>query len=89
MEVILIYLCIAAIGLTLLMMVGFGLKNAGARMAGQSKVGLLAFALPLLIFIIAFAVDKTWEGAAVATAIAMTLSGFLALVISGARSLFS
>lgn len=89
MAIILIYASIVIIGLTLLMMVGFGLKNAGARMAGQSKVGLLAFALPVIILVIAFLVDGTWQGAAVATAVAMTASGFLALVISGARSLFS
>ncbi len=84
----LVYLCLIVIGICLLMMVGFGLKNAGSTLA-QSKLGLAAFGLPVLIFVIAFAIDGTATGAAVATALALTLSGFLALLISGARSLFS
>ena len=43
----------------------------------------------LVPFVIAYAVDGTATGAAVATALSLTLSGFLALIISGARSLFS
>ena len=89
MVTILIYLCLALIAISLLMMLGFGLKNAGGTIARESKMVLAAFALPLLIFVVAFLVDGTWTGAAVATALAMALSGFLALVISGARSLFS
>ncbi|WP_420456827.1 hypothetical protein [Rubrivirga sp.] len=88
METILIYLVLALIAVSLLMMVGFGLKNAGTVLS-QSKLGLAAFALPLLIFVIAYAVDGTATGAAVATALALALSGFLALLISGAKSLFS
>ena len=88
MVTALVYLCLIVIGLCLLMMVVFGLLNAGPTLA-QSKLGLAAFALPLLIFVIAYAVDGTATGAAVATALALALSGFLALLISGARSLFS
>lgn len=88
MVTALVYLCLIVIGLSLLMMVVFGLKNASTTLSG-SKLGLAAFALPVLIFVIAFAVDGTATGAAVATAIALTLSGFLALIISGAKSLFS
>ncbi len=86
---ILVYLCLAIIAISLLMMVGFGLKNAGTTIARESKMVLAAFALPLLIFVVAYAIDGTWTGAAVATALAMTLSGFVALVISGAKSLFT
>lgn len=88
MATALIYLVLVLIAVSLLMMVGFGLKNAGGVLS-QSKLGLAAFALPLLIFVVAYLVDGTATGAAVATALALALSGFLALVISGARSLFS
>jgi hypothetical protein len=89
MAIILIYICLAGIALTLAMMIGFGIKNASSRMAGQSKLGLAAFLLPVVILVIAYLVHGAWDGAGVATALAMTLSGFLALIISGARSLFS
>ena len=84
----LVYLCLALIGISLLMMVGFGLKNAGGTLS-QSKLGLAAFALPALIFVIAYVLSGDATSAAVVTAIAMALSGFAALVISGARSLFT
>ena len=88
MVTALVYLCLVVIGLSLLMMVIFGVKNAGSTLT-QSKLGLAAFALPVLIFVIAYAVDGTAVGAAVATALALTLSGFLALIIAGAKSLFT
>ncbi|PAP76604.1 hypothetical protein [Rubrivirga marina] len=88
MVLALVWLCLALIGVSLLMMIGFGLKNAGNAL-NQSKLGLAAFALPLIIFVIAYLVDGTATGAAVATAMFMSLSGFIALVISGARSLFT
>ena len=88
MVIALIWLCLILIGISLLMMVGFGLKNAGSALS-QSKLGLAAFALPLLIFVVAYAVDGTATGAAVATALFTALAGFVALLISGARSLFS
>lgn len=88
MELILIYICLALIGLSILMMVGFGIMNAGNALSG-SKLGLAAFALPLLIFIVAYLVDGTWTGAAIATALFTALSAFLALVISGVKSLFT
>ncbi len=88
METILIYLVLALIAISLLMMVVFGLRNVGTVLS-QSKLGLAAFALPVLIFVVAYAIDGTATGAAVATALALTLSGFVALIISGARSLFS
>ncbi len=88
MVTALVYLCLIVIGLSLLMMVVFGLKNASTTLSG-SKLGLAAFALPVLIFVIAYAIDGTAVGAAVATALALTLSGFIALIIAGAKSLFS
>ena len=88
MVTALIWLCLIVIGASLFMMVLFGLKNASTTLSG-SKLGLAAFALPILIFVIAYAVDGTAVGAAVATAVALALSGFLALIISGAKSLFT
>jgi hypothetical protein len=88
MVTALVWLCLIIIGLSVLMMVGFGLKNAGNTLK-QSKLGLAAFALPLVIFVVAYAVDGTAQGAAVATALFTALSGFVALLISGARSLFT
>ena len=88
MVTALVWLCLIVIGLCLLMMVAFGLKNAGGTLS-QSKLGLAAFALPVLIFVIAYAVDGTATGAAVATALALALSGFVALLVSGAKSLFT
>ena len=62
MATALIYLVLVLIAVSLLMMVGFGLKNAGTALS-QSKLGLAAFALPVLIFVIAYAVDGTATGA--------------------------
>ncbi len=84
----LVWLCLVLIGVSLLMMIGFGLKNAGSTLT-QSKLGLAAFALPLLIFVVAYAIDGTFAGAAVATALFTALSGFVALIIAGARGLFT
>lgn len=84
----LVWLCLGLILVSLLMMIGFGLKNAGTVLS-QSKLGLAAFALPVVIFVVAYAVDGTMTGAAVATAIFTALSGFAALIISGAKGLFS
>lgn len=89
MVPLLVYLCLALIGICLLMMLGFGLTNAGSMIARESKMVLASFLLPVLIFVIAYVVDGTWTGAAVATALAMVLTGFVALIISGARSLFT
>ena len=89
METILIYLVLALVVLSLLMMLGFGLKNASHRLGGESKLGLAAFALPVLVLVIVFAVSGDWTTAAIWTALVVALSGLLALVISGARSLIS
>lgn len=88
MVTALVWLCLGLIAVSLLMMIGFGLKNAGNTLS-QSKLGLAAFALPLVIFAVAYAVDGTATGAAVATALFTALSGFVALIIAGARGLIS
>ena len=88
MVTALVWLCLAIIGLSVLMMVGFGLKNAGNTLK-QSKLGLAAFALPLVIFVVAYLVDGSVTSVAVAAALFTALSGFVALLISGARSLFT
>ena len=89
METALIWLCLILIGLGLLMMVGFGLKNSGHRLAGESKMGLAAFALPVLILVVAYLVSQSWTAAFVMAAVFTALSGLLALVIAGAKSFFS
>ena len=88
MATILIYLVLALIAASILMMVVFGLRNAGTFLQ-QGKLALAAFALPLVILIVAYAVDGTWTGAFVAAAIFTALSGFVALLISGVKSFFS
>ena len=88
MVTALVWLCLIIIGLSVLMMVGFGLKNAGNTLK-QSKLGLAAFALPLIIFVVVFLVTQDATSAAVMTALFTALSGFVALLISGARSLFT
>ena len=88
MVTALVYLCLIVIGLSLLMMVVFGLKNAGSTLS-QSKLGLFGFALPLIIFVIAYAVSGDVTSAAVMTAVFTELSGLVAILISGAKSLVS
>ncbi|MFN3596705.1 MAG: hypothetical protein ACK41D_05485 [Rubricoccaceae bacterium] len=83
----LIYLSLALIALSLLMMVGFGLRNGFARVRGESKLAIAAFVLPVLVLVIAYAVDGRWEAAFIVTAVVMAASGLLALLISGVRGL--
>ncbi len=89
MDQILIYISIAIIAICLLMILGFGVKNASARLKGESKMVLFAFALPLVLLGVMFAVYGTWTSAFVVTAIALTLLGLLSLLVTGARTLFS
>jgi hypothetical protein len=76
-------------------MLGFGIKNASHRLAGESKVGLAAFVLPVVILLVVYAVNignedyNPWAIAFVWTAVVMTLSGLAALLIAGAKSLVS
>jgi hypothetical protein len=93
MVTALVYLCLIVIGLSLLMMVGFGLKNAGSTLT-NSKLGLAAFALPVLIFGVLFAVNQGAEygaflTAGVLTAAIMTVLGLIALIAFGTKSLFT
>ena len=89
MVTVLVYLVLAIVAVSVLMMLGFGLKNASHRLGGESKVGLAAFALPVLVLVIVFAVSQDWTVAFVWTAVIVTLSALLALVIAGVRSLVS
>ncbi len=90
MATILIYACLAIIAAALLLMVGFGAKNASFRLAGESKVALAAFALPVVVLVIVYlAAGGDWATAAVWTALIMALSGLASLLISGARNLVS
>lgn len=85
---ILIYLCLALIAVSLAMMLGFGVKNAG-RIGDESKLGLVAIALPLLLFAVSFVIAGGWIGAGVWTALLMALASVLALLASGARTFFT
>ena len=89
METALIWLCLLLIGFGLLMMLGFGLKNASHRLGGESKMALAAFALPVLILVVAYVLSGDWTSAFVMAAVFTALSGLLALLISGAKSFFS
>lgn len=90
MDQILIYVSLGIIAVCLLMIVGFGAKNAGARLKGESKMVLFAFALPLVLLGITFAVGGgSWTNAFVYTAVLLTLLGLLSLLVTGARNLFS
>ena len=89
METILIYLALALIAGGLLMILVFGAMNAGNRFKGESKMVLFAFALPLILLGVMRAVGGDWTSAFVLTAIWLTLLGLLALLVTGAKSLFS
>lgn len=90
-ELLVVYLPGLLIIGSMVMMVVFGLKNAGARLRGQGKLAIAAFALPLLVFALAFAVNAGNEDglaiASVVTAIVLILSGLAALLIAGVRGL--
>ena len=91
MDVILIWVAIAITALAALMMVGFGLKNAAGSLRGQGKLAIFAFALPLIVFVVAYLAnagnDAQMATAFITTAVVMILSGLAALVVSGVRSL--
>lgn len=86
---ILIWVCLGLIAVSLLMMVVFGLKNSVHRLGGESKLGLLALLLPVIILVVAYAVSGSWTAAAIMAALFTALSGFVALIIAGAKSLVS
>jgi len=89
MDQILIYVALGIIAVCLLMILVFGAKNASARLKGESKMVLFAFALPLILLGITFAVYGTWTSAFVVTAISLTLLGLLSLLVTGALKIFS
>ena len=70
-------------------MVVFGAIHGAHRVRDESKLGLAALALPILILLVAYAVSGSWTEAAIMAALFTALSGFVALVISGAKSLFT
>ena len=93
MLTILIYLTLAMIAASLLVILVFGLKNA-SRVLGQSKVGLAAFAAPVVLLVIFYALNANhpegaWTVAAIWTALITAGLGLLALVVSGVRGLVS
>lgn len=99
MVTILIYLSLALIGLSLLMMVGFGFR--ALALGRKNYIAIGSMALALIVFLIAFtfvnpdayppiksnAVTRT-EAAIVLTAMAMFCLAILALFASAVRGLF-
>ncbi|MEM6327399.1 MAG: hypothetical protein AAF791_09805 [Bacteroidota bacterium] len=75
----------------LIMMIGFGAKNASARLRGQGSLAIAAFALPLVVFGAAYLVnagdDSALAIASIVTAVVLILSGLAALVVAGVRGL--
>ena len=93
MLTILIYLTLAMIAASLLVILVFSLKNA-SRVLGQSKLGLAAFAAPVVLLVIFYALNANhpeggWTVAAIWTALITAGLGLLALVVSGVRGLVS
>ncbi len=89
----LIYLTLALVAASLVVMLVFGLKNA-SRLLSQSKLGLAAFALPVVLLVIFYALNTghpegAWTVAAIWTSLVTAGLGLLALVVSGVRGLVS
>ncbi|NNF58433.1 MAG: hypothetical protein HKN04_09345 [Rhodothermaceae bacterium] len=98
MITILVYLCEALIVLSLLMMLGFGLRTLiGGR---KNYIAIGAFGLALLVFVILYLVWDAGqyaplrgnpvtqgEAAIVLTAVVMFSLGILALLVSAVRGL--
>lgn len=91
MDLILIWIAIIITGLALLMMVGFGAKNASSRLRGQGPLALAAFGLPIVVFVIIYLVNSGNESqlamSLIMTAVVLILSGLAALLIAGVRGL--
>ena len=94
MVIALIYLCLAIIAAALVIILVFGAKNAGARLAGESKLVLAAFGLPVLLLIVFYLLNTSnpegaWTVAAIWTALVTAGLSLLALVVSGVKGLVS
>lgn len=89
----LIYLTLALVAASLVVMLVFGLKNS-SRLLSQSKLGLAAFVLPAVLLVVFYALNAGhpeggWTVAAIWTALITAGLGLLALVVSGVRGLVS
>ena len=89
MATILIYVVLALVALCILMMLGFGLKNAGHRLGGESKVGLAAFALPVVVLVIMYFVTGELDAAFIWATLVVAGLALLSLLAFGIRSLVS
>lgn len=94
MVVALIYLSLFIIAAALVVILIYGAKNAGARLAGESKLVLAAFALPVVLLIVFFAINQgnpegAWTVAAIWTALLTTALALVALLVSGVKGLVS
>ena len=91
MVVALIYLVMGLVAVSVIMMLLFGAKNGAARLQGQGKLAMFAFALPLIVFAIIYAVNtghpNPFAIAMVTTAVVMIASGLVALLVAGVRGL--
>lgn len=94
MIIPLIYLCLVLIALTLGVMLVFGLKNASQRLgAPESRLGLIAYAIPAILTGVFFALNQThpegaWTVGAIWATLVMSGLVLVALLVSGARGLF-
>ncbi len=94
MVTALIYLCGALIVLSLIIIFVFGAKNAGARLAGESKLVMAAFALPVVLIAIFYAINTNNPEGALTVAViwaALATAGLalVALLVSGLKGLVS
>lgn len=94
MVTALIYLCGILIVLSLAVILIFGAKNAGSRLAGESKLVIAAFALPALLVLVFFALNQghpegAWTMAFIWASIVTGVLALIALLISGIKGLVS
>lgn len=94
MVTALIYLCGILIALSLVIILVFGAKNAGSRLAGESKLGLAAFAVPVVLIALFYALNTNNPEGALTVAVIWAAIGtaglaLAALLVSGLKGLVS
>ena len=83
MRSIAIYLVLALLVASVLLMLGFGLINLGR--SAENKFVLVSFAVPVVIAAILIAVYGDWIPALIMTAVVLILLSFLLLILSAGR----
>ena len=94
MVTALIYLCGILIALSLIVILVFGAKNAGSRLAGESKLVIAAFALPAVLIVLFFFLNQghpqgAWTVAFIWASIVTGALALVALLVSGLKGLVS